>query len=229
MARLPRYYIKNQPQLIIQRCIDGKKIFRREDDYLRYYEWLQMAADYYGLKVHAYTLMVDHIHLLVSPCKENSISKTLQSLGRSYVQYYNERYKQSGSLWEGRYRATVIDSKEFLLTCSRFIETNAERNGLVKRPGDYFWNSYGYNASGEEDPLLTEHRLYTALGKTAKERNKNYRALFKKKLGTELEALILESTIKGWALGDKKFRDKIEKASNRRATPLPRGRPRLSK
>ncbi len=229
MARLPRYNIKNQPQHIIQRGIDGKKIFRREEDYLKYYEWLQIAADYYGLKIHAYILMPDHIHLLASPGSENSISKTLQSLGRNYVQYYNMRYKQSGSLWEGRYRATVVDSKAYLLSCCHFIETNGVRNGLVKRSEDYFWSSYGYNAGGEEDPLLTEHRLYTALGKTAKERNKNYRALCRKKLGSELEELILESTIKGWALGDDKFWAKIEKASNRRATPLPRGRPRLSR
>ncbi len=228
MARLPRYNIKNQPQHIIQRGIEGKKIFRKDDDYLRYYEWLQMAADYYGLKIHAYILMPDHVHLLASPGSETSISKTLQSLGRNYVQYHNECYKQDGSLWEGRYRATVIDSKEYLLPCSQFIETNAVRNGLVKRPADYFWSSYGYNANGEDDPMLTEHRLYTALGKTAKERNKNYRALCRKKLSTELEELILESAIKGWALGDDKFRAKIEKASNRRATPLPRGRPRLS-
>ncbi|MCP4186325.1 MAG: transposase [Gammaproteobacteria bacterium] len=228
MARLPRYNIKNQPQHIIQRGINGEKIFTQEDDYLKYYEWLQIAADFYRLNIHAYILMPDHVHLLASPGAENSISKTLQSLGRNYVQYYNDRYQHTGSLWEGRYRATVVDSKDFLLPCSRFIETNAVRTGLVKRPGDYFWSSYGHNARGEDDPLITEHRLYKALGKTEKERNKNYRELFRKKLSAKLETLILESTVKGWALGSEKFLAKIEKISNRRVTPLPRGRPRLS-
>lgn len=229
MARLPRYYIKNQPQLIIQRGVGGNDIFRNEEDYQNYYEWLQMAADYYELKIHAFILMPDHVQLLASPGNENSVSKTLQSLGRNYVQYFNNSYGHIGTLWEGRYRATILDSKTYLLLCSRFIETHAVREGLVKHPRDYYWSSYGYNAQGEDDPLITEHRIYKALGKTAKERNKNYRALFKKRISKEDEALIYDSALKGWALGDAKFLTKIEKTSNRRASPLPRGRPRLSK
>lgn len=228
MARLPRYYIKNQPQHIIQRGNDGMDIFRHDDDYLHYYEWLQIAADQHKLKVHAYILMPNHVHLLASPGHESSISKTLQSLGRNYVQYFNDNYDHTGTLWEGRYRATVLDSREYLLMCSRYIETNGVRSKLVKHPRDYYWSSYGYNANGEEDPLITEHRIYQALGKTARERNKAYRALFKKRLSAEQETLIHDSTFKGWALGDNKFKARIEKSSGRRATQLPRGRPRLS-
>lgn len=228
MARLPRYYIKNQPQHIIQRGINGNDIFRNEADYLSYYEWLQMAADYYQLKIHAFILMPNHVQILASPGNEDSISKTLQSLGRNYVQYFNKNYDHEGTLWEGRYRATILDSKNYLLLCSRFIETQAVREGLVKHPRDYYWSSYGYNAQGEEDPLMTDHRLYKALGDTPKERNKNYRAMFKSKISSDDEALIYNSALKGWALGDAKFLAKIEKSSNRRASPLPRGRPRLS-
>ena len=123
----------------------------------------------------------------------------------------------------------MIDAKEYLLLCSRYIETNGVRSNLVKHPRDYDWSSYGYNAYSVEDPLITEHRIYTALGKTAKERNKAYRALFKKRLTAEQEALITDSTIKGWALGDSRFQAKIEKTGNRRATQLPRGRPRSKK
>ncbi|MCP4433214.1 MAG: transposase [Gammaproteobacteria bacterium] len=226
MARLPRYYIKNQPQHIIQRGFGGMDIFHHDDDYLHYYEWLQLAADQHKLKIHAYILMPDHVHLLASPGSENSISKTLQSLGRNYVQYFNNNYGHTGTLWEGRYRATVLDSKEYLLLCSRYIETNGVRNNMVKHPRDYDWSSYGHNANGVEDPLISEHRIFSALGKTGKERNKAYRALFKKRLSAEQETLIHNSTIKGWALGDSKFLAKIEKSGNRRATQLPRGRPR---
>ena len=228
MARLPRYYIKNQPQHIIQRGINGKDIFIHDDDYQNYYEWLQVAADFHKLKIHAYIFMPDHVHLLASPGSENSISKTLQSLGRNYVQYYNSNYDSSGTLWEGRYRATILDSKDYLLTCSQFIESNSVRNGMTKHPRDYLWSSYAYNAKGEEDPLITEHRLYKALGKDPKERNKSYRAQFRKPLCNEQVDLIYNSTIKGWALGNDKFLAKLEKTSNRRATPLPRGRPRLN-
>ena len=228
MARLPRYYIKNQPQHIIQRGINGKDIFIQDDDYQNYYEWLQIAADFYKLKIHAYIFMPNHVHLLASPGSENSISKTLQSLGRNYVQYYNKNYGNNGTLWEGRYRATILDCKEYLLKCSQFIETNAARNGLVKHPRDYLWSSYGYNAKGEEDPLITEHRIYKAMGKNSKERKKNYRAQFKKAISAEEQGLIYNSTMKGWALGNDKFIAKLEKSCDRRATPLPRGRPRLS-
>ncbi len=227
MARLPRYYIKNQPQHIIQRGINGNKIFIQDDDYENYYEWLQIAADFYKLKIHAYIFMPDHVHLLASPGSESSISKTLQSLGRNYVQYYNRNYDNNGTLWEGRYRATILDSKDYLLACSQFIETNSVRKGMTKHPKDHFWSSYGYNAKGEEDPLISEHRVYKALGNDPKERIKSYRERFKKPLCCEQESLIYNSTMKGWALGNDKFIAKLEKTCNRRATPLPRGRPRI--
>lgn len=228
MARLPRYYIKNQPQLIIQRSIGGMEIFKNDDDYQNYYEWLQIAADEQKLKIHAFIFMPNQVLLLASPGSEKSISKTLQSLGRNYVQYYNNCYQHSGTLWEGRYRATILDAKQYLLTCSRYIENLAVINGLAKHPRDYYWSSYAHNAKNVEDPLVTEHAVYRALGKTEKERNKAYRELFKKRISDDEQALIYDSAIKGWALGDKKFLNKIEKTSNRRATPLPRGRPRLS-
>ena len=227
MARLPRYYIKNQPQYIIQRSIKSRDIFIRDEDYLIYYEWLQSAAYLNKLKVHSYIFMPGQVHLLATPGNENSISKTLQSLSRSYVQHYNKSYNVSGTLWEGRYRATILDSREYLLICSRHIETNSVRNGLADHPRDYYWSSYACNAGNEEDPLITQHRVYRALGKTDKERTKNYRAAFKKPIPDELASHIHDSTLKGWALGNEKFVAKIEKICNRRATPLPRGRPSL--
>ena len=229
MARLPRYYIKNQPQHVIQRGIDQQEIFFQEQDYQYYYDCLEAAAYNNNLKIHAYVLMPDHVHLLASPGNNDSISRTLQSLGRNYVQYYNECYGHSGTLWEGRYRATIIDSKHYLLPCSRVIETNPVRAGLVKTPKDYVWSSYQRNAYAKKNELITEHRIYSQLSATDKAKASAYRALFKKPVSEQELDTIMQATNKGWALGDSKFASKIEKLGGRRATPLPKGRPKLSK
>ncbi len=228
MARLPRYYIKNQPQLVMQRGIDQQDVFYHDDDYQRYLECLEAAASANRLKIHAYVLMPDHVQLLVSPGTEQGIPRALQSLGRNYAQYLNNNYWRGGALWEGRYRATILDGKNYLLSCSRYIEQNPVRSGLVKHPKEYSWSSYGRNALGYENSLISEHRVYRALGATEQARNKAYRSLFRKKMSLDEEALIYESTLKGWALGDSRFIARIEKTGGRRATPLPRGRPRLS-
>jgi putative transposase len=228
MARLPRYYIKNQPQHIIQRGIDQQDIFYDEVDYQYYLDCLYAAAYNNDLKIHAYVLMPNHVHLLASPGEEKSISRTLQSLGRNYVQHFNDNYENQGTLWEGRYRATVLDPAEHLLSCSRYIEHNPVRSGLTKNPKEYQWSSYAHNALGKSDECITEHRTYMQLGKTDKERSKAYRDLFKKAMTTDEVNAITNATNKGWALGNAKFVKKIEQATNRRATPLPKGRPKKS-
>ncbi|MFV2032186.1 MAG: transposase [Gammaproteobacteria bacterium] len=228
MARLPRYRIKNQPQIIMQRGIDQQDVFFHEDDYQNYLECLEVAARNYRLKIHAYVLMPGEVQLLASPGAELGISRTLQSLGRNYAQYLNDNYWRGGALWEGRYRATILDSKAYLLSCSRYIERNPVRSGLVKHPREYAWSSYAHNAMGRQDSLISEHKIYQTLGATERERSKAYRSLFRKKMSLDEETLIYESTLKGWALGDKRFVARIEKMGERRATPLPRGRPRLS-
>jgi len=228
MARLPRYTIKNQCQHIIQQGRDSQQVFFEEQDYQYFHDCLDAAAYNYGLKVHAYVLMPDHIHILATPGASDSVSRTVQSIGRNYVQYYNECYTGSGSIWEGRYRATVIDEKQYLLTCSRYIELNPLRGGLVKNPRDYRWSSYAHNAQGKADEMITAHREYQRLGENDKQRASAYRALFKQKISAETEELITESTLKGWALGDARFARKIEKLSGRRATQLPKGRPKGS-
>ena len=150
----------------------------------------------------------------------------MQSVGRNYVQYFNESYGGSGSLWEGRYRATVIDSKHYLLDCCRYIELNPVRGGLVDKPKHYHWSSYARNAQGKADEMITPAREYRALGENDAERRQAYRKLFRKKMDPVLVEQITESAIKGWVLGDSKFAARIEKLSGRRARPLPKGRPR---
>lgn len=226
MARLPRYRIRNQAQHIIQRSLDGQQVFVQDQDYQYYHDCLEAAAYNNNLQVHAYVLMQDHVHVLATPGNEDSISRTLQSVGRNYVQYYNECYGGSGSPWEGRYRATVLDPRQYMLVCSRYIELNPVREGLVKNPRDYQWSSYAANAKGAQDEMITASKQYQKLGKTDKERTKAYRDLFKSKIDAATVDLITESTLKGWALGNARFAAKIEELCGRRATPLPKGRPK---
>lgn len=228
MARLPRYTIINQSQHIIQQGRDWQQVFFEEQDYQYFRDCLDAAAYNYGLKVHAYVLMPDHVHILATPGDTDSVSRSIQSVGRNYVQYYNECYSGHGSIWEGRYRATVLDEKKYLLTCSRHIELNPVHAGLVKHPRDYRWSSYAHNAQGKPDELITAHREYRRLGNSDKERVDTYRDLFKQKISEETDDLITDATFKGWALGDDKFARKIEKISGRRATQLPKGRPKGS-
>ncbi|MFZ3154807.1 transposase [Pseudomonas sp.] len=155
MPRLPRYGLPGVPPRIIQRGNNRQAIFSCEDDYSVYLDWLKRAAEQYDLAIHAYVLMTNHVHLLATPGAEDSIAKALQSLGRRYVQYFNHRYGHMGTLWESRYRATVIDSESYLLACIRYIELNPVRAAMVTEPGEYPWSSYRCNAMGQEDELVT--------------------------------------------------------------------------
>lgn len=228
MARLPRYFIKNHPQHIIVRGNNRADIFGAEEDYRFYLECLQDAAERHQLSVHAYVLMSNHVHLLASPKTEDSIPKTLQSIGRRYVQYFNYIYTRTGTLWEGRYRATVIDTESYLLTCMRYIELNPVRaRNMVEHPKDYPWSSYQANAHGQDNALVSPHNIYQRLGKTEKERQAAYRALFRSRLEERTLNDIRSASNKGWALGDKHFQERVAKVGNRRAAPKPRGRPAL--
>jgi len=229
MARLPRFFAKGQPLHIIQRGNNRDPVFAAEPDYLFYLDCLERAAGEHGLAIHAYVLMTNHVHLLATPSQETSVPKTLQSVGRRYVQYFNYTSRRSGSLWEGRYRSTVIDAEVYLLTCMRYIELNPVRaQSMVEHPADYPWSSYRGNALGAEDALLAPHRLYRRLGRTPEERQSSYRQLFRGQLAKADIDAIREATNKAWALGNDRFRAKIEALAGRRATPLPRGRPSKS-
>jgi putative transposase len=170
--------------------------------------------------------MTNHVHLLVTPETESSLSKTLQSIGRRYVQYFNFTYGRTGTLWEGRYKSTLIDSERYLLTCMRYIDMNPVRADMVAHPGDYPWSSYRANAQGSVDVLIARHELYHRLGRTDDERQSAYRQLFRAQVSKADVDAIRDATNKGWALGDSRFSEKVEALTERRATPLPRGRPK---
>lgn len=228
MARLPRFVIPGQPQHVILRGNNRSDIFCADADYHFYLEKLQLACKAHGCDLHAYVLMTNHVHLLITPHTEQGLSKVMQKLGRYYVQYFNYCYQRTGTLWEGRYKATLIDSKSYLLTCMRYIELNPVRAGMVAHPSDYRWSSYHYNAQGQADRLITPHLEYRRLGKAVGERRKAYRQLFKHRIPNDSLNAIREATNKAWVLGSDRFKRGIQKKLERPVEPKPKGGDRRS-
>jgi len=226
MPRRARLKIAGVPQHIIQRGNNRAVCFFADDDYRYYLESLAEGAHRYGCALHAYVLMTNHVHLLVTPDTEEGISKTMRHLGSRYVQYINYVYRRSGTLWEGRFKSNLIDSERYLLTCYRYIELNPVRAGIVGHPGDYPWSSYGTHALGRKDELLRDHPLYAALGATTEARQAAYRDLFRYQTDSETLKAIRESVNSGMVLGRERFKDEIEAALGRRVRPSERGRPK---
>ncbi len=228
MARLPRFVLPGQPQHVIVRGNNRSEIFCADADYRFYLEKLQLACVAHGCDVHAYVLMTNHVHLLVTPHEQQSLSKAMQMLGRYYVQYYNYCYQRTGTLWEGRYKATLIDSETYLLTCMRYIELNPVRADMVSHPSEYPWSSYHYNALGQPNELVTTHLEYRRLGKIDKARQTAYRQLFKHHIPESGVAEIRDATNKAWVLGNDRFKRRIQQKLGRRVEPAAKGGDRKS-
>jgi putative transposase len=225
MARLGRYFLPDQALHVIQRGNNREAIFFTDDDFSAYRDWLAAAAADHGCTIHAYVLMTNHVHLLVTPRSADSLPRTMQSLGRRYVRYINATYRRTGTLWEGRYRAAPIDSETYFLACCRYIELNPVRARMARHPGDYPWSSYGAHARGAVDRLVSSHELFDRLGADPAERLKAYRALFRAALDADFVDALRAATNGGWALGEARFKRQIAKALGRRVSPLPKGRP----
>lgn len=178
MARLPRIDLANVPQHIIQRGNNRQLCFFAAEDYRVYLKSLLLAAQKYECFVHAYVLMTNHVHLLATGTTLGAVSLMMQSLGRRYVRYVNAAHRRTGTLWEGRFRSSLVDSERYLLACYRYIEMNPVRASIVATPGDYPWSSFSHNASGVSDSVITTHKCYTALADTHAARRKVYRNLF---------------------------------------------------
>jgi putative transposase len=221
MARFPRHVIPGQPQHIIQRGNNRQVIFGADADYEFFRDALVEAAEKRGLAVHAYAWMTNHIHLLATPEFDLSIGKAFQSVGRRYVQYFNFNYRRRGTLWKGRYRATVVDSDRYLLTLMPYIELNPVRAGMVAHPQDYPWSSYRRNALGV---LGLNADWLTA--RDEPDRRVAYQHFFQTAISVNDLSKIRECTHKGWALGGGRFRERIEVLGKRRATSKGVGRPR---
>ncbi len=223
MARHPRFVLPGHPQHVIQRGNNRNVIFAEDADYCIYMEKLGEACERFGCRIHAYVLMTNHVHLLITPETEQGISKAMQSLGRQYVQYFNYRYQRTGTLWEGRYKASLLDTTQYLLTCYRYIELNPVRACMVEQPAEYRWSSYRYNAMGVDDPLVVPHDSYLSLAPGDVLRLEAYRALFDDVINEQTLKAIREATNRAWVLGDDRFRNEIENLLQRQAAPKIRG------
>lgn len=224
MARLGRYFLPDQPLHVIQRGNNRQRIFFAAADYVCYRGWLAEAAAKHGCAIHAYVLTINHVHLLLTPARADSLPRLMQSLGRRYVRSVNMARGRSGTLWEGRYRAAPIDGDAHLLACSRYIELNPVRARLVRHPRQYRWSSYRALAEGADDALVRPHALYRGLGRSEGERRAAYRDLFRDALDPDFVDDLCAATNGGWALGPERFKRAIADALGRRVTPLPRGR-----
>lgn len=229
MARLARLNLPDVPQHIIQRGNNRQATFFVDDDYAVYLDKLYEYAEKYKVAVHAFVLMTNHVHLLMTPTDEKGVSRLMQSLGRYYVRYINGTYNRSGTLWQGRYKSTLVDEEGYLLTVMRYIELNPVRANMVNLPKDYPWSSYQKNAFGKDIKLITPHPIYESLGADDKLRRKSYRQLFRDQIPDMTLKEIRNNTNKGWVLGNDHFKEEIEKITGRRTTPKARGGDRKSK
>jgi putative transposase len=227
MPRKPRFTLPGIPQHVIQRGNNREPCFLSEQDYRRYLDDLQTSAEKYACRVHAYVLMTNHVHLLLTPMQDQGISDMMQALGRRYVYYVNKAYHRTGTLWEGRYKASLVDSDAYLLTCMRYIEMNPVRAEMVNHAGEYKWSSYGANAQGRPDALLSAHPLYTALGPAPTERQYAYRELFRNHLDNNVLHEIRDALNHELVLGRSYFKDKIEAIAQRQTRLGLPGRPRV--
>ena len=229
MPRKPRFFLPNVPVHAIQQGNNRQVIFFDEEDYQRYLDWMKVAAEKYACKIHAYVLMTNHVHLLITPEHLDSLSRFFQYVGRYYVAYVNNTYGRTGTLWEGRYKANIIEEERYLLSCYRYIELNPVRAGMVKRPEDYLWSSYRYNALAINNPLLSQHKLYLQLGKNEVSRKAAYQGLFQTSFDSGLLDDLRVCLQSGTPLGNDCFRNQIEQALKVKVGQAKRGRPRQSK
>lgn len=228
MARLVRLAMAGVPCHVIQRGNNRQATFFCDQDYAVYLDKLKQYADKYQVAVHAYVLMTNHVHLLMTPTTKTGVSQVMQSLGRFYVRYINQTYQRSGTLWQGRYKSTLVDEDRYFLTVSRYIELNPVRAGMVDHPADYPWSSYGGNGGDKEITLLTPHGCYQALGGSSPERRVSYSALFQAALSDETLDDIRSASNKGWVLGREDFKQQVAEALGRRTSPTARGGDRKS-
>lgn len=226
MPRQPRYFLPGFPQHVIQRGVNRQVVFFQSDDYDLYRRALAKSAEQCDCEVHAYVLMSNHTHLLITPDTQRSLPRLMQAMGRFYVQTINKKYNRTGPLWQGRYKASLVQDDLYLLTCQRYIELNPVRANIVASPGDYSYSSYVCNAHGIADDLVTPHSVYMSLAAEPQERLAAYRQLFDNRIGPEQLEELRNSTNACQVLGNDRFKDQIESMLGRSVRAGRDGRPR---
>jgi putative transposase len=225
MARQPRLILPRHPHLILQRGNDNQTIFRDDEDHERFHGWLQECARLYKVAVHAWVLMPTHVVLLATPEDEDGLALMMQKVGRHYVPWFNGKYGRSGTLFQGRFRTSLVDAAPWLLAASRHLELVPVQAGLAADPAGYRWSSYAHHAGVRPDALVTDHMLYWGLGNTPFQREAAYTELVQQGAGREEQELIATALAKGWPVGSHAFKAELEKKTQRQILPAKRGRP----
>lgn len=225
MARLPRLTLPGYPHHVIQRGNNRQAIFATTADYRTLLDLLEENAKKFDVAVHAYVLMSNHFHLLATPQTADGLPKMMQAVGRSYVRYFNDTQKRTGTLWEGRYKSTLIQTDRYLLACMAYIDLNPVRAGLVAQPQDYPWSSHSHYLGWRSDRLVTPHALYWELGNTPFAREAAYAELVQNGIIPAQQVAITQATLSGWALGEADFVADLQKRTERRVAKAGAGRP----
>lgn len=228
MARLPRLTLPGYAHHVIQRGNNRQPIFATPADREVLLALLAEYAVKFRVALHAYVLMDNHFHLLATPETADGLPQMMQAVGRRYVRYFNDRQGRSGTLWEGRYRSTLIQAERHLLACMVYIDLNPVRAGLVAEPRDYPWSSHGHYVGLRRDRLITPHALYWQLGNTPFAREAAYAELVRAGLSGPQQAALTQSALSGWALGDAAFVGALQKRTQRRVSKAQAGRPAAS-
>lgn len=225
MARLPRLSLPGYPHHVILRGNNRQAIFSCPADYQTLLDLIEEHARKSGVAVHAYVLMGNHFHLLVTPEAADSLPRMMQAVGRRYVRYFNDRQGRSGTLWEGRYRSSPIQAETCLLTCMAYMDLNPVRAGLVAEARDYPWSSHGHYVGLRSDRLVTPHPLFWTLGNTPFAREAAYADMVRVGVSASQQAALTESALSGWALGNADFLTDLQKITERRVVKTRVGRP----
>lgn len=210
MPRPRRLNLVGIPQHITQRGNNRQACFFDNEDRLAYLSLLHRAARRRSCDIHAFVLMTNHVHILATPSVANGVSRLMQDVGREYVRYINDTYRRSGTLWEGRFKSSLVDSAEYCLICYRYIELNPVRAAMVDIPDHYLWSSYRCNALGQDNELITPHEEWMALGADDRSRYAAYRALFDNAPRKSQLEQIRYTNRKGLPLGSDSFKSQIE-------------------
>ncbi|HSV50736.1 MAG TPA: transposase [Burkholderiaceae bacterium] len=225
MARLPRLTIPGYPHHVIQRGNNRQAIFASTADYEALLDLLAENAEKFGVALHAYVLMSNHFHLLATPESTDALPQMMQAVGRRYVRYFNDRQGRSGTLWEGRYRSTLIQTERYLLACMAYIDLNPVRAGLVAEARAYPWSSHSHYVGLRSDKRITPPALIWELGNTPFAREAAYADLVRAGVSAEQQKALTQSVLSGWALGEPDFVADLQKRTQRRVSKTHAGRP----
>jgi putative transposase len=229
LARLARLTLPGYAHHIIQRGNNRQAIFKSAGDYLQMLDLLQLNARQYGVALHAYVLMGNHFHLLATPQTAEGLPLMMQAVGRRYVRYFNDLHQRSGTLWEGRYKSTLIQAEQYLLACMVYCDLNPVRAGMVNRPADYRWSSYKHYSGAEVQGFITPHALFWEMGNTPFAREAAYAEMVQAGISAAQQADLTQSALHGWALGGAGFVEAMQKKTLRRVAKLSAGRPEAGK